>query len=186
MQATFPRLTVITGIVLSLFSQSQAQAHISVIITAAPPPRAIVVEPRGYSRCYTVPQGFYNNVWHYRHRVCEYPDPKGFRMWVSGYWQCVGFDLRGRCTRTYWLDGHWADLEDPDYQIGYEHYQQEPVIQYNFGHHYGPRHYGPRPYGPPAGVPGNVHSQGNVHGQENVHAQGQGNVHAQVEVGARR
>ncbi len=113
----YPKLSMLLGACSSFFMHSLAFASVSVVFTAPPPLREIVVEPAGFSRCYVMPQGFYNGAWHYRHRVCEYDNGPNMRLWVSGYWQCVNYLPHGRCLRNAWIPSHWAGARDREYQI---------------------------------------------------------------------
>ncbi|MDI1352472.1 MAG: hypothetical protein PSV35_06840 [bacterium] len=94
-----------------------AQAGVTVIVSPAPPLQEIVTIPSGYKTCYFVRPGFYNGVWHYKHRVCEYSVNSGTRMWISGYWQCVSYRPGGRCTNTTWIGSHWAGHHDIEYTM---------------------------------------------------------------------
>lgn len=104
------------------FTSFTANTGISLVLTAAPPLREVIVEPAGYTRCYIVPQGFYRGIWHYRHRICEYASEGDLRVWISGYWQCVNYLANGRCMRTAWVESHWAVPVDREYQIAYQRY----------------------------------------------------------------
>lgn len=98
-----------------------AQAHVSIIISLPPPAREIVVEPAGYSNCYVYPAGFYNGVWNYPHRVCEYNRNPEVRIWVAGYWQCPRYLSNGVCTHRVWIRNHWARHGEREYN-GYAHH----------------------------------------------------------------
>jgi hypothetical protein len=104
------------AIVLTSVIAFTAQAGVTVIVSTPPPPREVIIEPEGYSDCFIVPQGFYNGIWNYRHRVCEYDQPSGLGMWIAGYWQCIGFRAGGLCTRWNWAGGHWANRGEMAYR----------------------------------------------------------------------
>ena len=127
---------------LSFFSYTSAEAGISVIITTPPPLQEIVVEPVGYSRCYSVPAGFYQGIWHYEHRLCEYDEDSG--VWVAGYWQCGRVAPGGRCMRTVWVRSHWAVPEDREYEISWDrqrHYHNPHAYGYAHGNYRSNRRY---------------------------------------------
>lgn len=113
------RLTIFLCALLGVFLSVNTHAGISIIVTAPPPLREVIVEPPGYTSCYVVPQGFYNGIWHYQQRVCEYDNNGGPGLWVAGYWQCTGF-AGDRCTRTAWVSSHWARPRDVEYRRYYD------------------------------------------------------------------
>lgn len=139
----------------SLFTSLTAQAGISVVVTASPPLREVIVEPAGYTRCYIEPQGFYRGVWHYRHRVCEYAQDDGLQVWVSGYWQCVNYLPNGRCMRNAWIQSHWAVPVENEYRVAYQRYP---------GRHYG------RVRGNYHGRPGAYEGRAVIHSRPDVYA----------------
>lgn len=99
-----------------------AKTSINVVLTPAPRAQEVIVVPAGYSRCYQVASGFYDGVWQYQHRVCEYPQQKS---WVSGHWQCTRYRPNGYCTQQIWLKGHWLyhkQLAHP-YSNGQQHHR---------------------------------------------------------------
>lgn len=164
------RLLICFGAFLSLLPSSNLQAGVSIIVTAAPPLREVIVEPPGYTSCYIVPQGFYNGIWHYRHRVCEYENNPEVGIWVAGYWQCTDFLPGGRCTRTAWVASHWTHPRDREYR---RYYDWNRHVHHEHGHSHG-SHYPVAPqvnahvhgnHGSGAYVIQNNHgSQGNHHG----------------------
>ncbi len=152
---------------LSLLSSTSIQANISVIVSVPPPAREIIVGPPGYTRCYTVQPGFYNGVWHHKHRVCEYNGVSGQRMWVNGYWQCGNYRTGGVCTGWHWIGSHWANRRD----IGFYRrsvYRQDTQVQVQeqrrqHEHSHGNEHRHKYEHG-------RGYNQGNEHGYEQGHA----------------
>lgn len=132
-----PKSLFITALTIATTS---TYAAITVVVSAPPPPRAIVMGPPGYISCYTVRPGFYNGVWHHTHRVCEYDGNNGFRMWVTGYWQCGSYLPEGRCTGWHWIGSHWATRTEivlysrPSHRDYYRH------VVYGHGYTHGYRH----------------------------------------------
>ena len=124
---------------LFFFMSINAHAGVSIIVTAPPPLREVIVEPAGYTTCYIVPQGFYNGIWHYRHRVCEYDNNPDVGIWVAGYWQCTDFLAGGRCTRTSWVASHWTHPRDREYRRYYDwnrHQHRHHENRYSHGNNY--------------------------------------------------
>ena len=147
----FRFLNIIFGLI-SLVCAASTQAGVTVIVSAPPPSREIVVGPPGYKSCYVVQQGFYNGVWQHKHRVCEYEGNNGSRMWVNGYWQCGSYRAGGICTGWHWIGSHWASRRDMDF------YRRPSNRNYH-------RHHG------------QVQVQINEHEERNSHQHGHDNRH---------
>lgn len=103
------------SILVSHLICTEVKAAVTIIITPAPRAQEVIVTPPGYSQCYMLEDGFYNGVWQYRHRVCEYPQNMNTQTWVSGYWQCARYLAGGRCTATTWVASHWLRRDDREY-----------------------------------------------------------------------
>ncbi|WP_173238070.1 hypothetical protein [Legionella antarctica] len=138
------RFSKLAVILLSLLISTSIQAGLSVVISAPPLAREKIVAPPGYTHCYLVQPGFYNGVWHHKHRVCEYNGTSSQRIWVNGYWQCGSYRTGGICTRWHWIGSHWANrLDRGIYRRaipgqGTQVHVQEQKHQYEHGH--GKRH----------------------------------------------
>jgi hypothetical protein len=142
---------IIFGLTALAISASP-QAGVSVIVSAPPPVREIVVGPPGYTTCYVVPAGFFNGVWFHKHRVCEYEGSAGLRIWVNGFWQCGSFRSGGICTGWHWIGSHWANRHDMEFYrreaLGnnHRHYAGRQINEHDFrrgneyGHGYEHRH----------------------------------------------
>lgn len=130
-------------VLLSIIVSVSSQAGVSVIVSVPPPSREIVVGPPGYTSCYVVQPGFYNGVWHYKHRVCEYESDAGLRMWINGYWQCGSYRVGGICTGWHWIGSHWANRRDmefyrrPSHRDYSRHFEHAHVQEHGFRHGYG-------------------------------------------------
>jgi hypothetical protein len=128
--------------VFSLFTITTAslQAGISVIVSVPPAPREIVVGPPGYTTCYVVQPGFYNGVWHYKQRVCEYEGDSGLRMWVNGYWQCGSYRTGGVCMGWHWIGSHWATRSELGFYRRPSHRDYYRHLAHGHGGEYGQAH----------------------------------------------
>lgn len=79
-----------------------------VIVTAVPAPKETVATPAGFTNCFTVKSGWYQNVWIAEHQVCQYANSPSGIAWVEGYWMCNEYDSgEGKCTRWDWKSAHW-------------------------------------------------------------------------------
>jgi len=88
----------------------------SVILTSVPGVKETVLVPTGYTKCFTVKQGFYNRVWSSAHRVCEYNNENASSIWVDGYWMCLAHDVsndmnirKSVCRHWAWKQAHWSE-----------------------------------------------------------------------------
>lgn len=149
---------------LSLLVSTSIHAGISVIVSAPPPAREIMVGPPGYTSCFIVQPGFYDGVWHHKHRVCEYNGASGQRIWVNGYWQCGSYRAGGICTGWHWIGSHWANRHDMGLYRRSLHghnthvHVQEQRRRYEHGH-------------------GNEHGHRYEHGYEQGHGDEHGHAH---------
>lgn len=79
-----------------------------VIVTAVPEPKETVPTPAGYTNCFTVKSGWYQDVWIAEHQVCQYSGSPSGVAWVEGYWMCNKYDTgEGKCTHWEWKSPHW-------------------------------------------------------------------------------
>jgi hypothetical protein len=89
---------------------SVTTTHSHTIVTVAPAPKELTAVPGGFSHCFTVEPGWYNDVWVHEHRICQYQNAEASkRVWVSNYWQCSNYTNDGTCNNWDWVKGHWAD-----------------------------------------------------------------------------
>jgi hypothetical protein len=86
------------------------QETTTTIITPAPSPQETTVIPQGYSNCFTVSAGWFQNVWVPEHRVCQYSTTNASGVaWVDGHWVCTKYkSSEGTCTKWEWKAGHWV------------------------------------------------------------------------------
>jgi len=75
------------------------------IVLTAPGYKEIVVKPRGNAKCHVIPKGFYDGVWHERHKVCNYGRARG--SWVAAHWQCTKLNQANRCVRWDYVPSQW-------------------------------------------------------------------------------
>lgn len=89
------------------------QETTTTIYTQVPAPQEVVPVPQGYTNCFTVAAGWFNNVWVPQHNVCQY-DPNSPAKhegvaWVEGHWACTKYKAsEGACTKWEWKSGHWV------------------------------------------------------------------------------
>ena len=114
-------IAVLMGVLLSIviFITSQAQEAIvtttptlpSLIVTPVPAPKETIVIPQGYTNCFTVAAGWYNNIWVPEHRVCQYAATTDATYegttWIEGYWACNVYKNQ-ECTNWEWKPGRWV------------------------------------------------------------------------------
>ncbi|MEO7047875.1 MAG: hypothetical protein ABI091_21430 [Ferruginibacter sp.] len=95
-------------ILFTLFYSINTMA--TVIITMnAPPPKEVIIIPKGHLNCVTTPAGLYNGVYVNAHKVCHYSHPSKKTIWVSGHWQCNNYrPLRALCISWIWIPSHWT------------------------------------------------------------------------------
>lgn len=81
----------------------------TVIKTPVPSPQEVVPTPEGYSNCFKVAAGWFQNSWIPEHTVCQYnTNPQG-SAWVEGHWTCTKYTTaEGACTKWEWNPGHWV------------------------------------------------------------------------------
>lgn len=104
--------TTVTAPVTTVMPVSDTQAVViqrpETIITTVPAPKETIVVPTGYSTCFTVKSGWYQNVWVAEHKVCQYSGSEAGVAWVDGYWSCTKYDnAQGICTNWDWKSGRW-------------------------------------------------------------------------------
>ena len=102
--------TLVYSFFLSLFFSLNVQADTTVtrvIVTPAPEPKEVVVEPTGYVNCYDVGAGWVNGQWVGARRICEYSNSTQGVAWIQGYWQCSEVNQNNDCTAWDWKAGHW-------------------------------------------------------------------------------
>ena len=79
------------------------------IITPAPQPQdATITAPSGYSNCFMVAAGWFNNLWVPEHEVCQYTSSAEGVAWVQGYWACDKYNEANNCTNWVWKAGRWV------------------------------------------------------------------------------
>jgi hypothetical protein len=106
MLARWLKIFILSGLMATGFINT---ALATVIVIAPPIPRNMIMQPRGYERCYTIPSGWYQGVWVNRHQVCQYSHVRRPQVWVDGYWRCNRFRHRsGNCAHWRWVPSHWA------------------------------------------------------------------------------
>lgn len=94
-------------ILTSIIFTSVATATVIVEVNA-PPPKEVIVVPKGQTKCVLIPAGIYDGVYVNAHKVCTYNSPKK-EVWVSAHWQCANFrPLRRICLAWVWVPGHWS------------------------------------------------------------------------------
>lgn len=107
------RYSIISLFFITLFLSLSAQAATTttvrqVIVTPAPEPKEVVVVPEGYTNCFTVAAGWYNNEWIPEHQVCQYANAAEGVAWVQGYWACNKYNENHDCTNWLWKPGRWV------------------------------------------------------------------------------
>lgn len=88
------------------------QESTTTITTPVPAPQETVPIPQGYSNCFNVAAGWFNNTWIPEHTVCQYDartqNVQG-QAWVDGHWMCTQYTASaGECTKWNWKSGHWV------------------------------------------------------------------------------
>lgn len=77
------------------------------IVTPVPTAKEVIVAPKGYVSCFTVAEGWLNDIWIPAHQVCQYENSALGSVWVEGYWGCNKATVEGVCTNWDWKAGHW-------------------------------------------------------------------------------
>ena len=77
------------------------------IITPVPTAKEVILAPKGYVSCFTVAEGWVNDIWIPAHQVCQYDNTAMGSVWVEGYWGCNKATTEGVCTNWEWKTGHW-------------------------------------------------------------------------------
>lgn len=77
------------------------------VITPAPAAKEVVAAPAGYVSCFTVAEGWFNNIWVPAHQVCQYDNTGEGVVWVEGYWGCNKVTPEGVCSNWEWKSGRW-------------------------------------------------------------------------------
>src|SRR5260221_9713492 len=83
------------------------QETTTTIYTPAPAPKEVVPAPQGYTNCFTVDAGWYNNIWVPKHNVCQYDESASSAYegvaWIEGHWACTKYRASvGACTKWEW------------------------------------------------------------------------------------
>jgi hypothetical protein len=86
------------------------QESTTTIYTPAPAPQEVVSTPQGYTNCFTVSAGWYNNEWISQHNVCQYSSTESEGIaWIEGHWICTQYKAsEGACTKWEWKSGRWV------------------------------------------------------------------------------
>jgi|SRR6185437_635104 len=89
------------------------QESTTTIYTPVPAPQEVVPAPQGYTNCFTVMAGWFNNTWVPQHNVCQYdsstPSTHEGVAWIDGHWACTKYKASlGACTKWEWNAGHWV------------------------------------------------------------------------------
>lgn len=77
------------------------------IVTPVPAPKETVTPPQGYVNCFTVEEGWFNDIWVPTHQVCQYENTGEGVVWIEGYWGCNKATTDGVCSDWQWKAGHW-------------------------------------------------------------------------------
>lgn len=77
------------------------------VVTPVPAAKEVVAAPSGYVSCFTVAEGWFNNVWVPAHQVCQYENMASGVVWVEGYWGCNQVTSEGVCSNWEWKSGRW-------------------------------------------------------------------------------
>jgi hypothetical protein len=97
-------------ILFSFFYSINTMAAVVVAIDA-PPPKEVIIVPRGNLNCVMTPAGIYNGVYVNSHKICRYSNPSKKVIWVSGHWQCSNYrPLRGICLSWMWIPSRWTAI----------------------------------------------------------------------------
>lgn len=123
-------LTILLISCISIFTAAYAQTQETtyvnetgqtVIVTTVPAPKEVVVIPKGYVNCFTIPAGWnYKNIWVAEHKVCQYTSTNNGTIqgvaWVDGYWACTKYkstsSTQSDCVSWDWQAGHWVKTLD--------------------------------------------------------------------------
>jgi ribosome modulation factor len=102
-------LSNLLGLALTSISCVTA-ANATVIVTLnPPPPREVVIIPKGHTSCTIIPAGIYNGMYVNEHKICHYSHNSQKSTWVSGHWQCTNYrPLRAICVSWAWIPSHWS------------------------------------------------------------------------------
>jgi len=77
------------------------------VTTPVPTAKEVITAPQGYVSCFTVSEGWVNDVWIPAHQVCQYQNSAEGVVWIEGYWGCDKSTSDGVCTNWVWKSGHW-------------------------------------------------------------------------------
>lgn len=78
------------------------------IITTVPAPKEVIETPTGFVNCFTVKEGWYQDIWVAAHRVCQYENSPSGTVWIEGYWACTQYNIdEKKCTTWEWKTAHW-------------------------------------------------------------------------------
>ncbi|MBA3661331.1 MAG: hypothetical protein H0W64_06365 [Gammaproteobacteria bacterium] len=79
-----------------------------IIVTAVPAPKEVIDTPSGFINCFTIKEGWYQDVWLAEHRVCQYENSPSGVAWVEGYWACSKYNMdEKKCTTWDWKAARW-------------------------------------------------------------------------------
>ena len=79
------------------------------IVTSVPAPKEIIVAPAGFTNCFTIKEGWFDDKWIPEHRVCRYANASEGDIWIEGYWACDKYNLdSGECTNWVWREPRWT------------------------------------------------------------------------------
>ena len=77
------------------------------IVTPVPAAKEVIAAPEGYTVCFKVEEGWFNNIWVPTHQVCQYENAVEGVVWIEGYWGCSKATPEGICSNWEWKSGHW-------------------------------------------------------------------------------
>jgi hypothetical protein len=86
----------------------QASAMVIVEVNS-PPPKEVIIVPKGNLNCIVTPAGIYNGVYVSSHKICRYSNPSKKIIWAAGHWQCSNYrPLRAVCVSWIWIPSRWT------------------------------------------------------------------------------
>lgn len=100
--------------ILSLFfifiSLYCMQASAAVVVTMeTPPPKEVIIIPKGNLNCIMTPAGIYNGIYVSAHKICRYSNSSKKIIWVAGHWQCENYrPFRALCVSWIWIPSRWT------------------------------------------------------------------------------
>jgi len=94
---------------LSTFLYSINASATVVVELSTPPPKEVIILPKGNLHCMITPAGIYNGVYVSSHKICRYNHSSKKIIWVAGHWQCENYrPLRAMCVSWIWVPSSWA------------------------------------------------------------------------------